>query len=47
VLNRYSSVITNDHDFPGAQVGRPHAEETYTDVLRQCSMLLAYLTSTP
>ena len=24
-LNKYSSVVTKNHDFPGAQVGRLHA----------------------
>ena len=45
-LNRYSSTITKDHDFPGAQVsfGLPHERNPCSSSYRQCCTLQVYLT---
>lgn len=40
VLNRYSSILTNEHDFPGAQVRELASNATKANGLslaRQCS----------
>ena len=44
-LNKYSSTITKNHDFPGAQVrhDREIIEKSLLTMDRLCSMPLAYL----
>lgn len=44
-LNRYSSTITNGHDFPGAQVsfGLQNKRKPCSSPYRQCFTLQVYL----
>ena len=43
-LNKYSSTLTKDHDFPGAQVRlAPTNEQGNANPYRQCCMLQACL----
>ena len=43
-LNKYSSTLTKDHDFPGAQVRlAPTNEQGSANLYRQCCMLQACL----
>ena len=44
ILNKYSSTITKDHDFPGAQVRAPEGTEQNTlfTISRPCCTQRAY-----